>query len=164
MNIRDNKEQEANNIEIQVISSQPNSNIKDNYTSYNDEQLKDEDIQWVKMLILKHGEKKPKINEFNNKTQRGLYREYDNLRIIDNILYRTKEDTNGFNRTQFVLPKQITTKVIEQIHSSIYNAHLGGKKTLAKITERMYRPFLKDDIINVVKTCVRRLKEISRRN
>jgi hypothetical protein len=153
MNIRDNKELEADNIEIQVISSQPNSNIKDNYTSYNDEQLKDEDIQWVKMLILKHGEKKPQINEFNNKTQRGLYREYNNLRIIDNILYRTKEDTNGFNRTQFVLPKQITTKVIEQIHSSIYNAHLGRKKTVAKITERMYRPFLKNDIINVVKTC-----------
>jgi hypothetical protein len=45
------------------------------------------------------------------------------------------------------------TKVIEQIHSSIYNAHLGRKKAIAKITERMNRPFLKDDIINVIKTC-----------
>jgi hypothetical protein len=33
---------EADYIEMQVISSQPNSNIKENYTSYNDEQLKDE--------------------------------------------------------------------------------------------------------------------------
>jgi hypothetical protein len=37
--------------------------------------------------------------------------------------------------------------------SSVYNAHLGRKKTMAKIIERMYRPNLKADVIQVVKTC-----------
>ena len=55
---------------------------------------------------------------------------YDNLRVIDNIVYRTAEDTNGYNRTQFVLPKQITHEVITQIHTLVYNAYLGRKKIL----------------------------------
>jgi len=75
------------------------------------------------------------------------------MRVVDNILYRTSEDTNGLSRTQFVLPKQITNEVIEQIHSSVYNAHLGRKKTMEKIIQRMYRPFLKEDIIKIVKSC-----------
>ena len=45
-------------------------------------------------------------------------------------------DKNGFNRTQFVLPKQITQEVITKIHSSIYGAHLGRKKTCNKVIER----------------------------
>jgi hypothetical protein len=137
-------------LNINVISSQPSSNTIDNYKSYAEEQLKDDDIQWIKELIEKNGDQKPKINAFKNEIQQMFFREYENLRVIDNIVYITTEDTNGYNRTQFVLPKQITHEVITQIHTSVYNAHLGRKKTMHKIIERMYRPKLKEEIINIV--------------
>jgi len=43
--------------------------------------------------------------------------------------------------------------VITKIHSSIYGAHLGRKKTCNKVIERMYRPGLKNEVIEIVKTC-----------
>jgi hypothetical protein len=97
-------------------------------------------IEWINELILENGDNKPKINAFKNEIQQMFLRENDNLRVIDNIPYRTTEDTNGYNRTQNVLPKQITHEVITQIHTSVYNAHLGRKKTMHKIIERMKRP------------------------
>jgi hypothetical protein len=142
-----------NYLNVNVIAAEPNSIISDNYRSYAEEQLKDDDIQWIKKLILKHGDSKPTIKKFENTIRQILFKEYNKLRVVDNILYRTTEDTNGFIRTQFVLPKQMTNEVIEQIHSSIYNAHLGRKKTMQKIIERMYRPKLKEKVIEVIKTC-----------
>jgi hypothetical protein len=41
--------------------------------------------------------------------------------------------------------KEVTTK----IHSPIYGAHLGRKKTCNKVTERMYRPGLKNEVIDM---------------
>jgi hypothetical protein len=57
------------------------------------------------------------------------------------------------NRTQFVLPKQISQEVITKIHSVIYGAHLGRKKTCNKVIERMFRPGLKNEVIEIEKTC-----------
>ena len=56
-------------------------------------------------------------------------------------------------KTQFVLPEQITDQVITQIHSSLYNAHLGRKKTTSKITERLYRPLLAERVKECLKRC-----------
>ena len=75
---------------------------------------------------------KPKLKDFENEIQTELYREYDNFRLVDDILYRVKVDKNGFNRTQFVLPKHISQEVITKIHSSVYGAHLGRKKHAVK--------------------------------
>jgi hypothetical protein len=52
-----------------------------------------------------------------------------------------------------VIPKQITYEIIKQIHSSVYHAHVGRNKTIKKITDRIYKPFLKSEIIEMVKTC-----------
>jgi hypothetical protein len=64
--------------------------------------------------LLNYKGDKPLIKEFNNNIQRGLYnREYNNLRVVEKIVYRVTEDTNGYNRTQFVLPKQVVKEVIQ---------------------------------------------------
>ena len=86
-------------------------------------------------------------------TRKLLFREYDNLEIIEGILYRYSEDHNGQSTTQFVLPVQVVKPIVNQIHSSIFNAHLGKSKTTSKIIERFYRPFLKDEIKNCIKSC-----------
>ena len=87
------------------------------------------------------------MKDFRNNIQKAFYREYDRLRIVENVLFRVTKYVDGFNRTQFVQPKQVTVEVVEQIHTS------GRKKTLQKITERMYRPMLKEEVIKVVQTC-----------
>ncbi|RNA43581.1 hypothetical protein BpHYR1_048953 [Brachionus plicatilis] len=68
---------------------------------------------------------------------------YDKLRLIEGILYRMYENEEGFYVTQFVLPAQAVKTLINHVHSSILNAHLGRYKTTAKIMERFYRPFLR---------------------
>ncbi|CAF1114592.1 unnamed protein product, partial [Brachionus calyciflorus] len=78
---------------------------------------------------------KPKINIFENIIRIILYKEYDNLIVKDGTLYRYSDDHN------------------DHIHSSIFNEHLGYSKTSSKISERFYRPFLKDDIKNCIKLC-----------
>jgi hypothetical protein len=40
-----------------------------------------------------------KIKKFENTIRQILFKEYNKLRVVDNILYRTTEDTNGFIRT-----------------------------------------------------------------
>ncbi|RNA10416.1 Retrovirus-related Pol poly from transposon, partial [Brachionus plicatilis] len=115
----------------------------------NNEQLKDEDIKWMIDLKKTHKDKKPKINIFENPVRQILYKQFDNLVMVEGVLYRHSEDRNGFLVTQFVLPKQ----VVEHIHSSIFNAHLGRHKTTGKIIERFYRPFLKEEIKNCIKHC-----------
>ena len=120
---------------VNVIASEPNSQVQDNYRSYAEEQLKDDDIQWIKKLIITNADQKPIIKNFNNNIQKTFYREYERLRIVENILYRATEDVDGFNRTQFVLPKQVAAEVVEQIHTSIYNANLRRKKRIKNATK-----------------------------
>jgi ABC-type multidrug transport system ATPase subunit len=63
LDVNDN-DQQINYSNINVIASEPNSNLIDNYKSYAEEQLKDEDIQWIKHLIINNPIDKPIINQF----------------------------------------------------------------------------------------------------
>jgi hypothetical protein len=108
------------------------------------EQERDEDIMWIKELILINKDKRPRLNKIENPIRRCLYREYDNLRVLDGLVYRSTEDINGYNRMQYVLPKNMIEKVLDKIHTTIYSGHLGRRKTYRKIIERFYRPQLKE--------------------
>jgi hypothetical protein len=59
-----NNDQRINYSNINVITSEPNSNLIDNYKSYAEEQLKDDNIQWFKHLIINNPTDKPIINQF----------------------------------------------------------------------------------------------------
>ncbi|RNA05787.1 hypothetical protein BpHYR1_003569 [Brachionus plicatilis] len=71
-----------------TIANNPSSVNINEFQSLNDEQLKDKDIQWIKNLIQTHGETKPKLSIFENVTCRILFKQYDNLMIV--------EDRNGY--------------------------------------------------------------------
>ena len=83
------------------------------------EQNNDEDIKWIKELIRIHGDKKPKILIFENVNRRILFKQYDNLCLNNDILYRNSEDRNGYKLNQIVLPKNLVKKVVNQIHSTV---------------------------------------------
>lgn len=71
----------SNSLEINAIAiaSQPSSNINNLYESSLEEQNKDQDIKWIKELILVNKENRPKITQFSNQEQKMLYKEYKNL-------------------------------------------------------------------------------------
>ena len=71
---------------VNVIAREPTSETPDEYINYCVEQDKDEDIIWIKNLILKHKEKKPVITRFENNTRRIFFKEYNNLRIIEDLV------------------------------------------------------------------------------
>ncbi|RNA25565.1 integrase core domain [Brachionus plicatilis] len=62
--------------------------------------------------------------------------------MVEGVPYRHSEDRNGFLVTQFVLPKQVVAEVVEHIHSSIFNAHLGRHKTTGKIIDHFTKLML----------------------
>ena len=95
----------------------------------------------------------PQSIKFENRMQQIIFKQYDNLRLIEGVLYRTTKNKNGLNVIQFVLPKQRVQNVIKQIHTSVYHAHLGRRKTLSKITSKFYRPLIKEEIKNCIKEC-----------
>ncbi|RNA32062.1 Retrovirus-related Pol poly from transposon [Brachionus plicatilis] len=124
------------------------------YTSYLQEQKKDSDIVWISSLIEKFGEEKPEIEKFENVEQRLFYKEYDKLRLVENVLYRMYEDKNGLLINQFVMPKQIEEKIIKHIHESIFNGHLGRNKTMEKVTSRFYRPYIRKTFVKKSKILI----------
>ena len=89
-----------------------------------DDQHADEDVQWI-IDILNNHSTKPDIKEFDNPTK--------NL--------------------QYVIPSQLIDPILQSIHTSYLGGHLGVKKTIKKVTERFYRPFLKKTIAEFVKRC-----------
>ncbi|RNA42826.1 Retrovirus-related Pol poly from transposon [Brachionus plicatilis] len=138
---------------LEIIAKEPSSETDNEYITYRTEQLKDDDLVWAIELLKANGDKKTEINKSNNLTQKLLLKQYDKLRLIEGILYRMYENEEGFYVTQFVLPAQAIKIVINHVHSSIFNAHLGRNKTTAKIMERFYRPFLRQEIKKLVKEC-----------
>jgi hypothetical protein len=138
---------------LEMLAIEPTSELDGAYDVYLHEQEGDEDIVWVRNLILQHKDDKPKLSTFANDTRRKLFREYDNLRVIEGLLYRSTEDINGYSRAQFVLPKKSVLGVLERIHNTVYGGHLGRRKTLRKVLERFYRPDLKNDVFEFVRTC-----------
>ncbi|CAF1141079.1 unnamed protein product, partial [Brachionus calyciflorus] len=140
-NVEENKTVRNNTSELMVL----NANEQ--------EQNKDEDIKWIKDLIKIHGDKKPIILIFENVNRRILFKQYDNLCLNNDILYRNSEDRNGHKLNQIVLPKNLVKKVVNQIHSTVFNGHLGKTKTSNKITDRFYRPLLKDEKKECIKHC-----------
>ena len=57
-------EQDMEILAINTIENEPTSETPNEYASYKEAQEKDEDIQWIKRLILEHQDKKQVVNEF----------------------------------------------------------------------------------------------------
>ena len=55
--------------------------------------------------------------------------------------------------TQLVLPTNLREEVIEVAHDSILGGHLGGKKTLDRITSNFYWLGVAGDVQRYVQSC-----------
>lgn len=55
------------------IAEEPKSSNSKELVNYANEQGKDKDLVWIKEMILKYGDNKPKIVDFENRNQKALY-------------------------------------------------------------------------------------------
>ena len=136
-----------------IIANTPTSANERIYLSSIQEQQKDPDICWIIKLIKTHKNNKPSEIQTENNTQREFLKEYNNLRIIAGILYRSTENWTGYFHSQYVLPSQLVEKIIEKVHSAPFRGHLGQRKTLRILNERFYRPYLQKNILDYIRAC-----------
>ena len=125
-----------------------------NNNSLIDKQLDDENIQWIYDLKINHGLEKPIINYFKISDQSNYYKEYDNIEMNNNTIYRKYTDKNGEMINQLVIPKSMINVILEVIHDSVCSGHLGRDKTWQKVKQRFYWPNSKDSVEKYVKECL----------
>ncbi|RNA06950.1 hypothetical protein BpHYR1_048528 [Brachionus plicatilis] len=86
------------------------------------EQNKDQCINWVKQILLKNGEIRQEITQFETNFRKRLYDLYEKLYIENGLLFLNKECGSKV----VVLPKHLLLLTIEKVHNSILGGHLGS--------------------------------------
>ncbi len=96
------------------------------------EQLGDEYINWI-FQLKKTQKRRPIIENFRNKACESLYKQWNNLLIFNNNLYREYMDALDVTQYQFVVPKSQRKLILEKNHDSAVRGHLGFEKTSDRI-------------------------------
>ena len=131
---------------LSLTTAQP-SNISDNqqqltysqlFNTSNQlqEQLEEADIKWTIQTIKQHPNSKPTNANYTNDIQKHLVNAYDNLQVINDVLFHTKVNTKGQQQQRYVMPKHLITWAINAAHQTPYSGHLGINKTFAKLEQR----------------------------
>ena len=78
---------------------------------------------------------------------------YDNLQVINDVLFHTKVNTKGQQQQRYVMPKHLITWAINAAHQTPYSGHLGINKTFAKLETRFYIIGLRERVERQVREC-----------
>lgn len=73
-------------------------------------------------------------------------------KIKDKLLFFKDWTTHGVKNI-LVIPKTLINIVLKSYHESIFSAHFGITKTLAKLKEKYYWPTMIQDTNNFIKIC-----------
>ena len=79
---------------------------------------------------------------------------WQSLCLQDGVIYRRfhrKDGTGSY--LQFLVPREMRTEIMEQMHNSVLSGHLGKKKTREKILQRFYWFGLREDSNTWVAKC-----------
>ena len=90
------------------------------------------------------------------KSQRSRPKWKERFYIDTSIMYREHETSakkGSVSTTQLVLPKNLREGVMEIAHDSILGGHLGGKKTLDRVTSNFHWPGVAGDVQIYVQSC-----------
>ena len=119
------------------------------------EQQQDSNIVWIYNLIKTEtfNKIKTEVTTFENKEQESFYKQRQRLRIINKQLYREFMDENESVVLQYVVPRHMRDLFLKKAHDSIYGAHQGRDKVLARLKSRCYWPKMGKDVEEHVKYC-----------
>lgn len=83
----------------------------------------------------------------SNDTLKYYWQRWDSLVVENDILYYKWESEDGRDFTlKLVVPKELQTLVLEQVHNSVTSGHLGIKKTMSKVQFRFFWYQLRNDV------------------
>jgi hypothetical protein len=111
--------------------------------SYRKNRIKDPTVKKVKKILLETTER-PKLNDLSP-TVNTLLRQWERLRVEDNILYRVWEKDDGHKILQLVVPRTLRKEIMQQLHSNLTAGLLGREETLKSVRSRFYWPGMSDD-------------------
>ena len=114
-------------------------------------QRKDETISTVIKLVEQGGDK-PTVRSHNQELV-TIMRQWDQLGLENDLLYRKFYDNVGKIVSQLVAPKAIRNEIMQHLHNNRTAGHLGREKTLSKIRSRFYWPGLTSDVTRWCQTC-----------
>ena len=119
-----------------------------------DAQMKDPGIEQV--IQWKEAGSKPfvKFMKTLHPTTRALYPQWNNLKLIQGVLYRTNQDSvSKLWITQLVVPESMRSEFFFQLHGSILGGHLGRTRTIESVRRKFYWPRYHADLKLWVKKC-----------
>ena len=80
---------------------------------------------------------------------------WDQLQVIDRVLYRRFSTTNQMaSNLQLLVPRELRQEVMQLSHDSITSGHLGVKRTKAQLSTRFYWYNMKADIRMHIHCCL----------
>lgn len=89
-----------------------------------------------------------------NNAEQGVYRkEWNRLFIDHKTLWRRGEDKIGNQVTQFVVPNHQRPEIMDRMHSNVLSGHLMFDKTIARIKNRFFWPFMSSQIQKFISSC-----------
>ena len=116
-----------------------------------------EDINLVKVINWKEKlQERPTWQDISseNVTVKSYWSQWDRLSLNDGILYRRWEEDNGKGFTwQLVVPRSLTTNILQELHNSKTAGHLGVTKTLGRIKQRYYWHRCSQDVKDWCRKC-----------
>ena len=134
-NIQERETQEVDEKEVSIIEKQKS----------------DKDLTLIRKWVEKR--EKPELKEFTGEsiTVKSMWAQFDQLTIIDDVLVRRLEGLN--TKLQVIVPMTERRTILSHYHDNRTSAHLGLRKTLAKIRQGYYWPGLQKDVKLYVAGC-----------
>ncbi|KAK7093130.1 hypothetical protein V1264_008778 [Littorina saxatilis] len=108
------------------------------------------------LLTLKKREDKPPKNEVSQYSSaiRTLIAQWENLRVVDGLLYVVSEDKLTKQETfLLVAPAGVRQKVLTMSHDDRTAGHLGRDRTLASVKRHVYWPGMAEDVARWCRQC-----------
>ena len=117
-------------------------------------QLQDTDISPI--LNAKEENKKPSSREMQKASAatRHYWIYWDSLFMKDGVLvksFKKKDGTGDFQ--QVIIPEQMKSDILYQMHDSLLAGHMGTKKTKEKLLQRFYWFNLKEEVNRYIRSC-----------
>lgn len=78
---------------------------------------------------------------------------WEQIKLIDGVLYKNCSTTLGQNLTQLQVPEKLKPEILQLCHCSLLSGHLGLKKTKFRITKQFYWYEIRDSIKIFIQSC-----------
>ena len=118
-------------------------------------QKEDPDIApiWTRQA---RGEERPRWNEISEHSlaTKSYWGEWQRLKMREGVIYRKWESSDGAKvHTQVLVPRSKRKEFLQQAHGERWTAHLGVKRTVARLHEKYFWYDMRADVRSWLAQC-----------